>query len=151
VIDLAYLIRRSAASFPNTTLADDGVRILSMQNAAACESALRTHWTKSVSQLGAHVGVLSENRSEYVAADLAIALARRVRVALNARLHLDDHRYVAEDCEMRVLIHSARFAQGGRGAPEEFGLIAISFDENGAVGGPTFEALAARRRPVSVP
>ena len=79
---------------------------------------------------GASVGILSDNRTEYVEADCAIALGRRVRVALNARLHLDDFRYVASDVELRLLFFSPRFAEAAQALADEFGVIAVPFDHD---------------------
>jgi len=79
---------------------------------------------------GASIGILSENRSEYLEADVAIALGRRVRVALNARLHLEDHRYVAMDSRMQVLFHSRDHAASAAALRDEFGLLTISFDSD---------------------
>jgi fatty-acyl-CoA synthase len=76
----------------------------------------------------AAVGVLSENRTEFVEADTAIALAGRVRVALNARLHLDDFRYVAEDADLRVLFYSAAHCESAAILADEFGLVPICLD-----------------------
>lgn len=83
---------------------------------------------------GAPVGVLSENRAEYPEVDVGLVLARRVRVALNARLHLDDFRRAAEDCGMRALIHSARHADDAAALAEECGLTTISLDDDGPRG-----------------
>jgi fatty-acyl-CoA synthase len=77
---------------------------------------------------GVAVGVLSENRTEFVEADAAIALSGRVRVALNARLHLDDFRYVAEDADLRALFYSADYGEAAAALAEEFGLVPICFD-----------------------
>jgi len=77
---------------------------------------------------GASVGILSDNRTEYVEVDCGIAVGRRVRVALNARLHLDDFRYMAEHAGLRLLFFSSRFAEAAHALANEFGLIAVPFD-----------------------
>ena len=129
-IDAATLIRRAAFHFPGVTAVDDGARALTF--AEAVDRAER--FANALDILGvppqATIGILSENRSEYVEADLAIALARRVRVALNARLHLEDHRFVAADAGMHVLIHSASFAEEAAALRED-GVITVSFDAPG--------------------
>jgi fatty-acyl-CoA synthase len=126
-VDAASLIRRAAFCHPDVVAIDDGIR--SVTFAEAADRAERV--ANALDLLGvpphATVGILSENRSEYVEADLGIALARRVRVALNARLHLEDHLYVAADASMRVLIHSKAFADVAEGLREE-GVLTISFD-----------------------
>jgi fatty-acyl-CoA synthase len=126
-VDAASLIRRAAFHFPQVTAVDDGARALTF--AEAVDRAER--FANALDVLGvpprATIGILSENRSEYVEADLAIALSRRIRVALNARMHLEDHRFVAADSEMHVLIHSASFAEEAESLRQD-GVITVSFD-----------------------
>lgn len=81
---------------------------------------------------GASVGILSHNCASYVEADVGIALGRRVRVALNARLHLDDFRYMAEDAGLRALLHSSDFDEQADALSRELGLRTIRFDRAGA-------------------
>lgn len=81
---------------------------------------------------GAAVGILSENRTEYVEADIALALGRRVRVALNGRHHLDDFRHVAIDAGLKALFHSRDHAESAAILAAETGLVAISLDDPGA-------------------
>ena len=57
------------------------------------------------------MGVLSENRTQYVELDFGLLLDRRVRVALNARLHVDDFEYMPRDSDVELLIHSGDFAE----------------------------------------
>jgi fatty-acyl-CoA synthase len=126
-VDAASLIRRAAFHFPEVTAVDDGARALTF--AEAVDRAERFANALDVLRIPplATIGILSENRSEYVEADLAIALSRRIRVALNARLHLEDHRFVAADAEMKVLIHSASYAEEAAALRED-GVITVSFD-----------------------
>lgn len=77
----------------------------------------------------AAVGVLSDNRTEYLEADVALALSGRVRVALNARLHLEDFRFVAADADLAALFYSAAHAEAAHALAEEFGLQLICFDD----------------------
>jgi fatty-acyl-CoA synthase len=149
-IDLPFLIRRAARCFGDSVAADDGIRAATLGEAVARAERVANALDDEGIPPGACVGILSENRSAYVEADLAIALGRRVRVALNARLHLEDHRYVAADCGMRVLVHSARFAEEAEALQEEFGLRTVSFDDSEAAGGAGFEELAERGRPAAV-
>src|ERR1700730_1869040 len=150
MIDLPYLVRRAGSSFDGTVAADDGARAVTMGEALARAERVANALDEIGIPLGACIGVLSENRSEYIEADLAITVARRVRVALNARLHLEDHRYVAADCAMGVLIHSGRFAEDAAALREEFGLLTVSLDANAVAGGTTFEALVTQGRQASV-
>lgn len=79
--------------------------------------------------VGATVGILSDNRTEFVEADTAIILGGRVRVALNARLHLEDFRFVAQDADLKALFYSAAHAEAALSLAEEFGLTLICFDD----------------------
>ncbi len=123
------MLRRAAGTFPHSVAVDDGRRSWTAAGLLARGERL----ANALDELGvpteAAVGVLSHNRSAYVEADVAIALGRRVRVALNARLHLEDFRYMAEDADLRVLFHSAEFDEAAAALREEFGLITISFDD----------------------
>ena len=130
-MDPAYLIRRAARTWPDVVGADDGSRALTL--AALADRAER--FANALDALdvprGAGVAILSANRVEYVEADMGIAFARRVRVALNARLHADDHRFVLGDAGVRVLVHSGEFEAEATTLAAEFDLAAISFDTPG--------------------
>ncbi|RBQ15850.1 hypothetical protein DP939_33105 [Spongiactinospora rosea] len=92
---------------------------------------------------GAAVGILSGNRTEYVEADVALALGRRVRVALNARLHLEDFRYMAADAGLAALFYSAEFAEHAAALAEEPGVVPIALDGDALSGGHSVESLVA--------
>jgi len=139
-MDVAYLLRRAAKEFPHSPAVDDGARWLTHEALLSRAERLANALDDLGVAEGASVGILCENRSEYLEADAAIALGRRVRVALNARLHLDDHRFVAVDSAMRVLFHSREHAASAAALREELGLITISFDEGDEVS-PWYETL----------
>jgi fatty-acyl-CoA synthase len=80
--------------------------------------------------VGASVGILSDNRSEFVQADTAIALGGWVRVALNARLHLEDFRFVAEDADLKALFYSAVYTESAEALAKEFDLLLICLDSS---------------------
>lgn len=118
-MDLAYLIRRAARTYPESQVARLLPRAEKLANVL---DALGV-------PPGAAVGVLCENRPEYLEVDLAIVLARRVRVALNARLHLEDFRFSLIDSDVRALVHSSRFAADAETLKAELGLIDIDIDD----------------------
>ncbi|WP_235980479.1 AMP-binding protein [Streptomyces albidus (ex Kaewkla and Franco 2022)] len=122
------MLRRAARSHPNSVAVDDGRVSWTLQQLLARGERLANALDSLGVPPGAAVGILSHNRTAYVEADVAIALARRVRVALNARLHLEDFRYVAADAGLRVLFHSAEFSEQAAALREEFGIVTISFD-----------------------
>lgn len=136
-MDLPYLIRRAAANFPDAPAVDDGGRHATLGvtvcRAESFANALDAYGVPA----GAAVGILSGNRAEYIEIDLGIALARRVRVALNARLSLADFQFALADAGAQVLVHSAEFRQDAAALREALGLLTIDLDGpdgNGGIG-----------------
>jgi fatty-acyl-CoA synthase len=127
-MDLAYLIRRAARSYPDAPAVSD--RRATGSLAAVVDRAERLANALDVLGVppGAAVGVLSENRVEYPEVDLALALGRRVRVALNCRLHRDDFRFALQDSDARVLVHSGAYAEDAAALAAELDLVAIDLD-----------------------
>lgn len=150
-MDAAYLIRRAARHAPDAVAVDDGSVVLTLSCMASRAERFANALDESGVSPGAAVALLSGNRSQYVEADVGIAFARRVRVALNARLHLDDHRYVVGDAEVAVLIHDAEFEAEAAVLRDEFGLLTICFDAPSA-GSPSiyYEDMIARASGASV-
>ncbi|HEY1567366.1 MAG TPA: AMP-binding protein, partial [Solirubrobacteraceae bacterium] len=129
-MDLAYLIRRAARWFPDGPAVGDSSSTISL--AEVVDRGER--FANALDQLGvspgATVGILSENRIEYLEVDVGLALGRRVRVALNSRLALDDFRFALADCRAEALVHSSSFAEEAQTLASELGLEAINLDEN---------------------
>jgi fatty-acyl-CoA synthase len=127
-MDVAYLVRRAARTWPDAVGAEDG----SGRRTLAAISERAERFANALDSFGvppsAGVAILSTNRVEYVEVDVAIAFARRVRVALNMRLHLDDHRFVIGDAGVAVLIHSGEYEEEANALAEEFGILTISLD-----------------------
>jgi fatty-acyl-CoA synthase len=148
-LDLPYLIRRAAQAHPDAPAVGDKRVTTSLGEIVARAERFANALDGCGIPEGAPVGVLSENRVEYVCVDLALALARRVRVALNCRLHRDDFRFALRDSDARALVHSATFADDGAALASELGLLAINLD--GSPGSPgSFEGLVAEGAPASV-
>lgn len=129
-MDIAYLLRRAAREFPASPAVEDGRYRLNLRQLLDRGERLANALDALGVPEGASVGILSGNRSEYLEADAAIALGRRVRVALNARLHLEDHRYVAVDAGMTLLFHSAEHAEVAAALRDELGLVTVCFDRD---------------------
>jgi fatty-acyl-CoA synthase len=127
-VDVAYLLRRAAREHPGSTAVEDARRSITTSALVGRAEAL----ANALDDIGvpdeAPIGILSENRSEYLEVDTAIALGRRVRVALNARLHLEDHRHAVRDSGMKVLVHSKSYAASAAVIREEFGIATIALD-----------------------
>jgi fatty-acyl-CoA synthase len=149
-VDLASLFRQAARSFPASVAVDDGLYERSLGDAVARAERAANALDQRGVPASARIGVLSENRGEYVEADLMLALARRIRVALNARLHLEDHRFVAGDCGMSALVHSASFDEAAASLRDEFGLLPISLDGEPVEGGTTLKRLVGEGGSVPV-
>jgi fatty-acyl-CoA synthase len=126
--DLAYAFRRAAIQFPSAPAVDDGRRSLSLAEVVERGERLANALDGLGLEPGARVGVLMENRAEYVEVDVGLALARRVRVALNARLGFEDFHHMAADAGMAALVHSAGFDDVVARLAPELGMIAISVD-----------------------
>lgn len=127
-VDPASLLRWAAFCHGALPAVDDGRREVDFQLLLDRGERLANAFDALGIPESGTVGILSENRTEYIEADVGIALGRRVRVALNARLHLEDHRFVAEDSAMRVLIHSSQFAETAAALRAELGLRTVCFD-----------------------
>jgi fatty-acyl-CoA synthase len=151
-VDLPYLFRRAARQHPAAPAVDDAHRALTLAEVVDRGERFANALDALGVAPGAAVGVLMENRSEYVEVDAGIALGRRVRVALNARLSLDEFRYMASDAAMQVLVHSDGFAEVAAELAAELGLLPVSVDEP-VPGGHAFHALvdAAPATPVLRP
>lgn len=130
-LDTAYLLRRAAVMFPHSVAVDDGRTAWSLRQLLARGERLANALDALAVPSGASVGVLSHNRTAYVEADTALALGRRVRVALNARLHLEDFRYIAADADLHALFYSAEFEEEATALRDEFGLTLLPFDAPG--------------------
>jgi fatty-acyl-CoA synthase len=128
-LDVGYLIRRAATAHPDVTAVEDHERALTMRELVDKAERLANAFDVMGVPDGASIGILLENRWEYVVVDAAIALSRRVRVALNVRLHLDDFRYTADDSDMKVLIHSAQFAAEAAALKDELGIEPLDVDD----------------------
>lgn len=129
-MDLTHLIRRAALQFPSApalSSATAGVRTTgeTIDRAERLANALDALGLPA----GCPVGILSENRVEYPEIDLGLALGRRVRVALNSRLSIEDFRFALDDCGARALVHSAAFAADAAALCEELDLTGITLDE----------------------
>lgn len=142
-LDVAFLLRRAAASFPEAPAVEDKTRGLRLDALIGQAERLANALDGLGIPAGGTVGVLLENRWEYVLVDAALALGRRVRVAFNARLHLEDFRYMAADAQLSAVVHSAGFAAEAAALAEERGLVTIDVDDG-------FDALIARSDPTPV-
>jgi fatty-acyl-CoA synthase len=142
-IDVPYLIRRAARSYPDAAAVDDGSRARTLRELVERAERFANALDSLGVEPGAPVGVLSGNRAEYVEVDLGIALGRRVRVALNARLQRSDFEYALANSEARALIHSAPYAAEAAALREKLGLTTITLDSDDDSGSIPYERLLA--------
>lgn len=149
LMDVPYLIRRAVATHAQQLAVDDG-RVTRTLGALVARAERFANALDGLGvEPGSAVGVLSGNRAEYPEVDLGIALGRRVRVALNARLSLEDFHYALEDAEARVLIYSNEFGAEAEALSSDLGLVAIGLDGEIA-GGHSYEELLSRASPTPV-
>lgn len=127
-MDVAYMIRRAARWYPDAPAVEDNVRGMTMRELVALAERLANRIDAMGVPPNGTIGVLMENRWEYILVDLAIALARRTRVAMNARLALDDFRFMSADAEVSVLFHTSAFAEEAEALHDELGLIPVNVD-----------------------
>lgn len=144
-MDLAFLIRRAGRHFPDALAVSDRHRTRTL--AELLDRAER--FANALDDLGvppgAAVAVLSENRIEYPEIDLGLALGRRIRLALNARLHLEDFRYAMADAEAAAIVASSGFAAEATELAAHFDVPHIDLD--GESGGRGYEELLAGASP----
>jgi fatty-acyl-CoA synthase len=132
LVDYATSVRQAAVRFSTCLAVDDGVRAVTFAELVARAERFANALTGLGAVPGTAVGILSENCTEYIEADCGIAFARCVRVALNARLHTEDHTFVAGDSGMRVLIHSERYAAEAS-ALRDLGIVTMSLERDADV------------------
>lgn len=131
--DLPYLIRRARAAYPDAPAVADRRRQRVLDEVVGRAE----RFANALDALGlapGGVAILSENRLEYPELDLALALARRPRVALNSRLHRDDFRYALCDAGAVAIVHSGTFAEDAAALAGELGIVAIDLDGEGELG-----------------
>ena len=127
-VDLPFLLRRAARCFPGAPAVEDRHGSLALAPMIARAERFANALDEIGVPAGAPVALLSGNRRVYPEVDSGIVLGRRVRLALNARLHLEDHRQVVASAGVRALVHSAEFEGEAAALAEEFGILPISLD-----------------------
>lgn len=127
-LDLPFLLRHAARSFPDAPATEDRFGALALAPMIARAERFANALDDLGVPRGAPVALLTGNRREYPEVDSGIVLGRRVRLALNVRLHLNDHRRVIEDAGVRVLVHSSELEDDAATLAQEYGLIAICLD-----------------------
>ena len=108
-MDLAYLLRRACTEYARRTAVSDGTRSLSFRELGDRSSRLANALTGLGLRRGDRVAVLLRNRLEFAEVDVALATGGFVRVALNARLGLEDFSYCVADSGARALITEEYF------------------------------------------
>jgi fatty-acyl-CoA synthase len=139
-MDLPYLIRRARSWHPEAPAVADRSRTRTLAELVDRAERFANALDAIGVAPGAAVAVLSENRLEYPEVDLGLALGRRVRVALNARLHVEDLRHMVADSGAEAIVHSAAFSD----AAAVLGVRAIDLDDG-------YEAMLTDPAPVVRP
>jgi fatty-acyl-CoA synthase len=128
-VDLAHLIRRAGRRFPRAGVIEDGRNSRHLRETIDRAERLANALDGLDVPPQAAVAVLAENRIEFAEIDFALLLARRVRVALNARLHVDDFEQMLADSQAVLLIHSSEHAEVAQQLAERVGLSLINLDD----------------------
>jgi fatty-acyl-CoA synthase len=149
-MDVPYMVRRAARQHARQVALCDGVTELTLGELVERGERLANYLDDAGVPAGAAVGVLSENRIEYPAIDLGLALGRRVRVALNARLSLEDFRLALSDSDARVLIHSGAFSEEAAMLGQDLSLLTICLDEQQGSSSVLYADALARAKPTPV-
>lgn len=126
--DLAHFIRRAAIQFPNLTAIEDGRQTRSFAEALDRAERFANLLDRRGLAPGAAVALLLENRAEFVELDFGLLLGRRVRVALNARLHVDDFEYMLANADVALLVHSGQFAEAAAELRDRLGVETLDLD-----------------------
>jgi fatty-acyl-CoA synthase len=134
-MDVPYMVRRAGRQYGDQIALSGGPREITLAELVDRAERFANHLDDAGVPAGAAVGVLSENRIEYPAVDLGISLGRRIRVALNARLSIDDFRLSLSDSQAKVLVHSGKFSEEAATLAEELSLQTFCLDEQ--EGGPS--------------
>ena len=104
-MQIGALIRRAAHYFGDATCLTGGDRDVSFREFDGLTDRLGNALLDNGLAPGDRVGVALPNSVECLAAYYALAKAGLVRVALNTRETVDDHRYKLEDSGSRAVIH----------------------------------------------
>lgn len=150
VVDIAYLVARSARERPTevAVVCDGHARTFRELDARAIRLA------NGLRELGAgpgdRIAVLLENCIEYPEIDVSLAYGNFIRVALNARLSVQEFSVVLEDSAARVLITDSRFDATAAELVAKHGLKWLRLGQGTEPGGTPYEDLIDRssaRRP----
>ena len=107
--NLADLFERVADTVPDRTAIVAGDRRLSYAELDARANRF-AHYLRDVGvRPGAHVGIYSFNRVEWVEAMLGCFKARAVPININYRYVVDELRYLFDNADLVALVHEAEF------------------------------------------
>ncbi len=105
-MQIGQLIRRAGQYFGDTACLVEGTRRVSFREFDAATDRLGNALLARGLQAGDRVGVLLPNSIECLIAYYAVAKAGLVRVGLNTRETLDNHRYKIADSGCRAVLHA---------------------------------------------
>src|SRR5699024_9258316 len=98
------LAKKIIRSFPNKQAVIFGDEMISYKELYERVMVINCY----VSELGLEIGdrfvVLMSNRLEHVELDLVVAFGGFIKVPLNYRLHPNEHEYMIQDADMKVII-----------------------------------------------
>ncbi len=112
-ITLNCMLRRSARVRPNSDAVGDSRKFVSYRYLLEQSEKLASGLSVQGIKKGDRLGILMENRVEYVEIIFACSLLGAIVVPLNIRLHEEELQYIVSDSGCRLLFTSEKFLSVG--------------------------------------
>jgi long-chain acyl-CoA synthetase len=116
--DLGWPLRRAAQLYGDSPAVLDGSRSVTYGELSSRVAALRSALADLSVPAGGRVGLLGANSLEHLECWLGVPAAGRVLVDLNFRLTEEELAFIADDCEIEVLIVDSDRLEVGRALRE---------------------------------
>lgn len=101
---VGVLAKKVIRSFPDKQAVVFGERRLTFQQLGDRAMAMAAYFVELGMQKGDRFGVLMSNRLEHIELDLVAAFGGFIKVPLNYRLHPNEHQYMIDDADVRLII-----------------------------------------------
>jgi acyl-CoA synthetase (AMP-forming)/AMP-acid ligase II len=151
-LDLGYLLERAIAGHRSKTAVTDGSRSLTYAEVGERSARLVNALTALGLNPGDPVVLLLSNRLEFAEIDVALARGGFVRVALNARLSLEDFSLSVDDCDARAIITEPSFDESAAELTRRHGLVWMRIGKDGPAPSRSYDAtLAEASTSIEVP
>src|SRR5699024_7871802 len=98
------LAKKVIRSFPNKQAVIFRGEMISYKEVYERAMAMTCYLSELGLEKGDRIGVLMSNRLEHVELELVAAIGGFIKVPLNYRLHPNEHEYMIQDADMKVII-----------------------------------------------